>query len=945
MTELPSGIVAFLFADLESAASGWEAHYQETSACVDMMVEALRNAARAHDGDVFKVIGESAQAAFPDVPRALAAAISAQRTLADLWSVDQLPRLAIQVGEAAPRNGDYLAPALNRLARLTAASHAGQILLTDAARDQLGSPPGNLVITDLGRHRLRDLLEAEPVFQVSTSGLPDLFPPLRSLNGSPHNLPVQPTRLIGREAELAQVHDALRSGDRLVTLLGPGGVGKTRISLQAGADELDTFSDGVWWVSLASVTEPDLVLEAIASAMPLRLPPEIPLADGLANLLRSRRDLLILDNLEQVVEAAPIIGDLLAAAPSAVVLSTSRVPLGLPDETTILIDPLPLPDTRDAISISESLASPAVQLFLERAQAVRAGFELTPENLQAVVGVCDRLDGLPLAIELAAARVRVLSPEALLARLDRALNLLTGGARDLPSRQQTLRGAIQWSYDLLSPAERTDFARLAAMAPGFTADAASLTLASFADPSETVAALENLSQQSLMRRISGPDGAIRWDMLATIHDFALEQLGALPEGPALRLAHALAYLAIAERSEWFDVANQPELASTFEADLDNYRLALHTLQDQGVVESGSMLKLVTMLADFWWIRGHTTEGRRWLNDAIATAGGELSLDLGRALAAAGLLAEAQSDLSAARGYQERALEVFRAERHPSGVADSLTGLAVIARAEGDLTRARALHQEAYDVWSALGDEHGAAGALLDIGAISLLRGDLANAEPTLQDALSRFHAVQDGAGEAYARQTLAAVAAMDDRLDEAIAGFRQTINLWQALGNDQMVATDQMNLAELLMLQGDTESAEALLLEATTQFAEIADPARQGSALGLLGRASLQRSLAVEAEAMQKDALKLTWEHQDLAATAGVLDALAETAVTKGDHALGRELLSASEQLRLKSGLKRLPQYTRRLTDLFAEARPAAASCTRSPNETIERVIYRGFRR
>jgi predicted ATPase len=852
--------------------------------------------------------------------------------------------MAIQVGEATPRDGDYLAPALNRLARLTAASHAGQILLTDAARERLGAPPDDVALADLGRHRLRDLLEAEPVFQITAQGLPDAFPPLNSLDGVPHNLPVQPTRLVGREADRARVHDALRSGDRLVTLLGPGGVGKTRLALQAAADELGNFPDGAWWIPLASITDPQLVLEAIASAMPLRLPSETPLVDALPGLLRSRRDLLILDNLEQVTDAGPIIGNLMAASPSTVALVTSRLPLGLPDETTILIDPLPLPNVRGARSTSETLDSPAVQLFVERAQAVRAGFELTPENVNSVVGICDRLDGLPLALELAAARIRVLAPDALLARLDRSLNLLTGGARDLPTRQQTLRGAIQWSYDLLSAEERTAFTRLAVMAPAFTSDAAARTLRTHSDPAETVASLENLSEQSLLRRTPGADAAIRWDMLSTIQAFARECLQSLPEAPALQLAHAHAYLAIAEESEWFEVTNQPDLAATFEADLDNYRVALRTFQDHGVAESHNMIRLATMLADFWWIRGHTTEGRQWLDTAIASAGSQRSLDLGRALAAAGLLAEAQSDLSAARTFQERALEVFRAEGHASGVADSLTGLAVIARSEGDLNRARVLHQEAYDVWSALGDEQGAAGALLDLGVVSYLRGDYANAQPILLKALHAFHAVNDLPGEAYARQSLAAVAAFTNRLEDAEAGFRASLTLWDEVGNEHASATDRMNLAEVLTLTGKQDEATSLLLDSLAEFEALADPAKEGTVIGLLARIRLQQGQGSEAEAMAVQSLRLTWEHRDLAGTASSLDVLAEVAVQKGAVDTGRTLVQASNALRLRTGLRRLPAYTRVLLETIP-ALNASLPEDETPESVVEGLLYRGLRR
>ena len=944
--ELPSGLVAFLFADLPSAASAWDSSYLDTATRVDQMVDVLSEASSSHSGSVFKIIGESAQSAFPDVSHALSAAIDAQRAFATLWPVTQLPRLAIHVGEATPRGGDYLAPALNRLARLTSASHPGQIVLTEAARELVPLLADDVSLRDLGRHRLRDLLEAERAFQVSAVGLPTSFPPLRGLDGSPHNLPVQPTCLIGREVDLARVHDALSAGDRLITLLGPGGVGKTRLALQIGADELDAFPDGVWWVPLASVTDPDLVLEAIASALPLRLPPNAPLTEALASGLRSRRDLLILDNLEQVPDAALNIDRLLTDAPSTVALVTSRLPLGLPNETEMLIQPLAMPpESRESVSVPSALESPAVQLFVERAQAIRAAFELTPANVQEVVSICRRLDGLPLAIELAAARIRVLAPDALLDRLDRSLSVLTGGARDLPDRQQTLRGAIQWSYDLLSPVQRTAFARLAVMAPAFTSDAAARTFAVYSGTPEVVATLEEMAEQSLLRRMPGLDGIVRWNMLSTIHEFASERLRDLPEASELRRAHATAYLSIAGESEWFEVSNQPELAATFEADLDNYRLALQTLRQSGADGSNDMLRLATMLADFWWLRGHTTEGRNWLEGAIANAADHVSLDLGRALASAGLLAEAQSDVVAARGFQERALEVFRAEGHASGVADALTGLAVIARAEGNLDRARILHQEAFDVWSALGDEQGAAGALLDLGVVTYLRGDIRNAMPVLTEALTIFTAADDLPGIGYARQSLAVVAAMEGRFKDAIVEFRESLRVWEETGNEQMAGTERMNLAEALLLDGEFGEAQSLLHRVITDFELANDTARRATALGLRARIHLALGELAEAAPLLDDALRLAWPSRDIAACAAILDAMAEVSAKSGDMQRARLLVSASNQLRMQSGIKRMPVYAMQLASLNSELCRDGLDDSLSPDVIIERETQRGLRR
>ena len=523
----------------------------------------LREAIAAQDGVLFKTIGDAIQAAFPTVPKAIMAAIDAQIALrrADWGDLGPLRvRMAIHAGEGTPRDGDYLSPALNRLSRVLVTGYGEQILLTDTARSLATTLPVGYALQDLGRHRLRDLLEAERIFQLCGPGLPAEFPSLKSLDRQPNNLPAQPTALIGREADLVTLREMLVTPDaRLITLTGPGGTGKTRLALQAAAESLDAFPDGVWFVPLASISDPALVPEAIATALGVRQAPGEQVLSRLTEHLRSRQTLVVLDNLEQVLDAAPMIGRLIDEAPRLVILATSREPLRLRAERELPIAPLPLPGESPRLSPEQALASPAVRLFVERAQAVKPGFALQLSNVADVVAISRRLDGLPLAIELAAARVRILTPATLLARLDQRMAILTGGARDLPARQQTLRATIAWSYDLLDPAERALFARLGVFAGGCSLETAETICAAAGGLEiDLFDGIASLVQKSLLRQEEGPGGEARFTMLQTIREFARERLNELPEAPALRQAHADAFLTLAEVADRDDSADEVE---------------------------------------------------------------------------------------------------------------------------------------------------------------------------------------------------------------------------------------------------------------------------------------------------------------------------------------------------------------------------------------------------
>jgi predicted ATPase/class 3 adenylate cyclase len=510
LTPHPSGTVTFLFTDIEGSTRLWEEQPEAMREALARHDALLRDAINAHGGVVFKTMGDQFCAAFTTAPAALAAALAAQRDLSgegaplvgalpDTGLMGALPgteghprgvplrvRMALHTGAAEAREGDYLGPPLNRVARLLEAGHGGQVLLSqstfDLARDHL---PEGVSLRDLGEHRLRDLARPERIFQPVAPDLPADFPPLSTLDARPHNLPAQVTPLIGREKEVAAGQHVLRQeAVRLVTLTGAGGTGKTRLGLQVAAELLDQFSAGVFFVALAPISDPGLVASAIAQTLGVRELGGTPLLESLKAHLRDQQLLLLLDNFEHLLAAAPLVAELLAAAPRLKVLLTSRAVLHLRGEKEFPVPPLALPDPKHLPPVGADLVSAlsqyaAVELFIQRALDVKPEFVVTNENAPAVAEICVRLDGLPLAIELAAARIKLFPPEALLARLGSRLTLLTGGARDLPARQRTLRDAIAWSYDLLGESEQRLFRRLAVFVGGCTPEAAEAVCADF----------------------------------------------------------------------------------------------------------------------------------------------------------------------------------------------------------------------------------------------------------------------------------------------------------------------------------------------------------------------------------------------------------------------------------------------------------------------------------
>ncbi len=947
MPEFPSGTVAFLFTDIEGSTKRWERDRDGMATAVERHFALLQDAIAASDGVLFKIIGDAVQAAFPTVPGAIAAAVAAQSALrAEDWGdLGQLRvRMAVHVGEATPRDGDYLAPCLNRLARLLGTGYGEQILLSEAAHAmaQPALPPG-CDLLDLGSHRLRDLLQPEHIYQLTGPGLVVDFPPLKSLDRHLHNLPAQPTALLGRETEVAATRALLeQEGARIVTLTGPGGTGKTRLGLQVGAELVEAFGDGVWFVPLAAIADPDLVVPAIAQPLGVREIPGEPLLNTLQEYLKTKHALLLLDNFEHLTAAALAVSALIAACPGVQVLVTSRQPLRINGERELPVPPLTLPDPRQMRGMAPTalLEFPALRLFVERAQAVKPDFALSEGNAADVVAICRRLDGLPLAIELAAARVRVLPPAQLLVRLDHRLAILTGGARDLPARQQTLRATIAWSHDLLDRFEQTVFARLGVFSGGCSLEMAeAICSAAGGLEIDLFDGIESLVQKSLLRQEEGPGEEPRFTMLQGILEFAQERLQELPEAEAVFQAHADTFLALAENADWDEMSRQGELLDRLEADHANLRQAIEFYEGKGERGTGQRVRLASALAHFWWVRGHLTEGRRVLESAI-TAQGEIGAsDRAAALSGAALLAEAQWELDRARELHLEALSLDRTTGDAKGAARSLTGLGLIARHGGDLDSARALHQEALDVWRATGDHAGTAGALLDLGAISHLRGDQRNAEPLLRQSLELFTKSHDAAGEATAHQWLGVVALAGGSLDTAATHFEESLKQWRRLGNQQMTAADLGNLGETHYLAGALADAEALYRESLKIYDSLGDPMGRGFVVSQLGRLALDRKQTEAAVTLLLDGLRLRWGAGDRGGAADTLDALAEAVVQTGDLDWARTIVVAGEALRAETGLARLPVYAARyaaVKDAIGEPRSGRSG---SIDELVGKVL------
>jgi predicted ATPase/class 3 adenylate cyclase/Tfp pilus assembly protein PilF len=936
---LPTGTLTFLFTDIEGSTALWDCHPVAMQAALARHDALFEEVLARHGGRQVKERGEgdSIFAVFTSPSAALAAACALQQALlAEPWPPEAplRVRMGLHTGEAALRGIGYYGVTVNRTARIRSLAHGGQILLSQATRDLLRDAlPEGVGLPSLGHQVLKGLERPEEVFQVLHPHLPADFPPLPAPAAPTTNLPVQPTSFIGREREQAEVR-ALLGRSPLVTLTGAGGAGKTRLALALAAELVDRYPDGVWLVELAALAEPGLVPGAVAQALGVREEPGRPLLATLTDYLQERRLLLVLDNCEHLVEpCAELATALLRACPHLRLLATSREALEAAGERLYRVPSLAIADP-DHLPPPEQLSQyEAVQLFLERAQARRADFTLTRQNARAVAQICARLDGLPLAIELAAARVSVLSVEGIAVRLDDRFRLLTGGPRTALPRQQTLRAALDWSHDLLAEPERVLLRRLGVFASGWTLEAAEAACAGEGvEAWEVLDLLGTLINKSLVLP-EERDGEARYRLLETVRQYALERLQAAAEVVSTQHRHLRWCLALAEHAE---VASRgPEERAwldRLEREHSNLRTALTwSILDGGSPSTGA--QLAAELQRFWSVRGHLSEGRRWLEEALVHATPQAAGIRLRVLNGVANLALAQADYDRATVLYEERLAVCRAQGDQAGIAVTLGNLGNVALEQGDFAQARELHEASLSLHQELGDQRGLAGALSSLGILTNDQGDNRRAGVLFERSLALYRALSDPLGIAASLNGLASVAW--DQGDHARAGalYEECLSLCRDVGDQRGIANMLANLGSVAHVQGDHERGRALLEEGLALSRDLGNTADVARTLTSLGKVALSQGLPARAAALFRESLALNWELRARQDVVFSLEGLAGVAERAGQTARAAYLGEVATTLREALGMPHQPDERAPSDRDVAATRPA------EPGLSLEEAI------
>jgi predicted ATPase/class 3 adenylate cyclase len=860
---VPTGTITFVFTDIEGSTRRWETHRDEMQAAVARHDELMRGVFERNGGYVFKTVGDAFCVAFRTAPEALNAAIEAQRTIAqqDHSSVEGLQvRIGLHTGHADEREGDYFGPTVNRVARLMSIGHGGQILVSDATRALLQTElPEGILLHDLGSHRLKDLEHPERVWVVAGADFRSDFPPLNSLEFLPNNLPQQLTSFYGREEELEELAKLLKE-HRLVTLHGTGGIGKTRLSLQIAADLLEEYPDGSWFADLAPVRWPEIAASVVSKALGISQSENRSIDESIVLWMRRKQLLLILDNCEHVVDdAAKLAEEILEQCPKVTILVTSRQPLGLPGEQVMRLSPLGLPQANTPILARDVGCYPAVALFIDRAMAVNRSFVVTDDAAFTIAEICRHLDGLPLAIELAAARVKVLSVDGLAQRLDKRFSLLTGGSRTALSRQRALAALIDWSYELLTEQEQVLFCRLSIFAGTFSLEAAEeICSGAGIEDVEVLDLVASLVDKSLLVAETTRN-AERYKLLESLRAYGWEKLQAQGDPQDLAVKHARYYCKTAlNADQTYGAKPDAVWLEAVEPDVDNFRTALEWSLGHGDEAAGFGGVIAGSLERLWREGGLEAEGRKWIEAAqercdeakdpkIAarlwramawlTSGkrsheaAQKACDLYEKLGDGAGLARALHVLAwnlyhigeydRAEAANDRALGWFKEYADKRNIAECLRQQANIVEARGDNSTARQLHDQALALVKALGSQNVLATALANLGELEFKEGNAAEALRYAKEAIELASWGKNASAlAAYHMQGAAyriALGALEAARAEALDGLhfaKQAQNEAQVLNAIQL-------LAYTMALSGGLERAARLVGFVEARYKEL----------------------------------------------------------------------------------------------------------------------------
>ncbi len=936
MRYLPTGTLTLLFTDIEGSTRLLQRLGEQYADVLKKSRQLLRRAFQQGNGYEVDTQGDAFFVVFERAADAILSAASAQQALFNAsWPAGEVVRVRIglHTGEPQPTEEGYIGLNVHRAARIMSIAHGGQVLLSRATRDIVFHDLSDgISLRDLGEYRLKDIIGRNRLYQLDIPDLPNDFPPLSSLGPERpfQNLPSPTTSFVGRKHELAAATERLRQRDvRLLTLIGTGGVGKTRLALQVATQLNDSFPDGACFVALDQVGDAEGVISAIAQAFHIQEEKDSTLFEQTVIAIRDRSLLLILDNFEHIMSARQLVADLLTACPKLKMLITSRIMLHLRAEHLLEITPLAVPQATQLPDLTAATSNYAsILLFVQRAQAVQPDFQLTENNITPIAEICIELDGIPLAIELAAARMRHFTPQSLLSHLKQGLSFLQVDAYDVPARQQTLRAAIAWSYDLLGATQQSVFRRLAVSPQGVTlATAEQICTAASKLVGNVQDALDALVDQSMLQRSQDrEENDVRYRLLQTLREYGLECLAQAGELESTQAAHAEYFLAwIEQLAPLLSGAEQAEWLDRLDHDYDNVRTALEWLIDHARKEAEraeQALRFCLRLLGFWEIRGYISEGLTFMERALSVSQNITPAVRAEALHGAGFLALMQDDNAKAEAFLRESQLLFRESGDKVGMANILRLQGNLALFKNTYKLARRLLEEALALYKELGDTAKIAPTRKALAEVAIAQGDYAQARLLMEEDLASYKATGEKYSAAYSLYFLARIRflARDD-LAKAQSLVEESLNLFKEAGNRRLVAYARHLLAQMLLIKGDESRAHSMLDASIGTFRVLKEPSAIADVLISFGRlATLQGDTETAQTSYQESwALLQTIDAKEL--SINCLEGYGETLVAQGEPKRAVQLWATAATVRATIMSPMPPVYRPSYNQAVATAR------------------------